>query len=198
MASEADSSGFAPTLASIDTEESLRSRPKKNPELWIHTRVPYDDEPKRYQRNEIMYCKYCTEKPHSSKSTSNFRQHIESKHGIIIPRQPGPVRTDTTQQLRELYIQLRTTNQSREVDSLALHNALDKEAITAALISLITVRNLPLRLVEWPEFHVFCRVLNPEVDGFITTAHSEVSKMIQASWYSQKDIVRKKVQAAIS
>src|SRR5207249_2339473 len=83
-------------------------------------------------------------------------------------------------------------------DSLALQNALDKEAITAALISLITVRNLPLRLVEWPEFHVFCRVLNPEVDGFITTAHSEVSKMIQASWCSQKDIVRKKLQAAIS
>jgi len=43
-----------------------------------------------------------------------------------------------------------------KVDSLVLKNALNKEAITAALISLITVQNLLLQLVKWPEFHAFC------------------------------------------
>jgi hypothetical protein len=69
-------------------------------------------------------------------------------------------------------MQLRTKHDYTEVDSLTLKNALNKEAITAALISLITVQNLPLQLVKWPEFHVFCRVLNPEVEGFITTTHT--------------------------
>ena len=41
-------------------------------------------------------------------------------------------------------MQLRTKHNYIEVDSLALKNALNKEAIMAALISLITVRNLPL------------------------------------------------------
>jgi hypothetical protein len=70
--------------------------------------------------------------------------------------------------------------------------------IVTVLISLITVRNLFFRIVEWPEFHVFCRVLNSEIDGYITTAHSEVGKMIQNSWILQKDVVRKKLQSAIS
>jgi hypothetical protein len=109
MASEADLSILSPTLPSIDTEESTGSR-KRDINLWIHTRPPYEDEPKRYQRNEIMYCKHCTEKSHGSKSTSNFRQHLESKYKIIVPAQLGSVRAITETQFRELYIQFRTTN----------------------------------------------------------------------------------------
>jgi hypothetical protein len=180
MASEADSSILSPTLPSVDTEKSTESK-KKNISLWMHTRSPYEDELKRYRKNEIMYCKYCTEISHGLKSTSNFRQYLDSKHEIIVPAQLGSIRTTTKTQLRKLYIKLRTTNQTIEVNSLAFRNALDKEAITAALISLITVQNLPFRIVEWPEFYVFCRVLNPEINGYITTAHSEVGKMIQNS-----------------
>jgi len=85
-----------------------------------------------------------------------------------------------------------------EVDSLVLKNALNKEAITATLISLITVQNLPLQLVKWPEFHTFCQVLNPEVEGFITTAHTQVRKKIKESWELTKNIIQKKLQSAIS
>jgi hypothetical protein len=62
---------------------------------------------------------------------------------------------------------------------------------------LITVRNLFFRIVEWPEFHVFCRVLNSEIDGYIIIAHSEIGKIIQNLWILQKDVVRKKLQLAI-
>ena len=41
-------------------------------------------------------------------------------------------------------MQLCTKHDYTEVNSLTLKNALNKEAITAAFISLITVRNLPL------------------------------------------------------
>jgi hypothetical protein len=128
-----------------------------------------------------MYCKHCTEKSHSLKSTSNFRQHLKNKYKIIVPAQLGFVRATTETQFRELYIQLRTINQIIEINSLAFRNALDKEAIAAALISLITVRNLLFKIIKWPEFHVFCRVLNSEINSYITTAHSEVGKIIQNS-----------------
>ena len=68
-------------------------------------------------------------------------------------------------------MQLYTKYNYIEVNSLILKNAFNKEAIIAALISLITVQNLLLRLIKWPEFYIFCRVLNLEVEGFIITTY---------------------------
>ena len=55
---------------------------------------------------------------------------------------------------------------------------LDKDIIHKALVLLIVIQNLSFNIIKWPEFHVFCQVLNPEVDNFITTAHSEITKKI--------------------
>jgi hypothetical protein len=66
------------------------------------------------------------------------------------------------------------------------------------LISLIVTRSLPFRVVEWPEFHTFCQVLNPESRQFVTTTHSQVRNKLEESWISHKDIVRRKLQSAIS
>ena len=41
-------------------------------------------------------------------------------------------------------MQLHIKHNDTEVDSLTLKNALNKETITATLISLITIQNLPL------------------------------------------------------
>ena len=46
---------------------------------------------------------------------------------------------------------------------LTLQNTLNQEAITIALVSLITIRRLLFRIVKWLEFYVFYRVLNLEV-----------------------------------
>jgi hypothetical protein len=51
----------------------------------MHIRLPYEDELKRYRKNEIIYYKYCTEISHGSKSISNFRQYLDSKYKIIVP-----------------------------------------------------------------------------------------------------------------
>jgi hypothetical protein len=53
-------------------------------------------------------------------------------------------------------------------------------------------------MVEWPEFYVLLQLINPKVDGHITTAHLIVSKKIYNSWLSQKDIVRKRLQSALT
>jgi len=66
------------------------------------------------------------------------------------------------------------------------------------LVLLIVVQNLSFQMVEWPEFHTFCQVLNPESDDFITTAHSQIGKKITQAFQLHKDTVLKKLQLALS
>jgi hypothetical protein len=59
----------------------------------MHIRPPYENKLKRYRKNEIIYYKYCIETSHDLKSTSNFRQYLDSKYKIIILAQLGTIRT---------------------------------------------------------------------------------------------------------
>jgi hypothetical protein len=52
--------------------------------------------------------------------------------------------------------------------------------------------------MEWPEFHAFCQVLNPQSKDVITIAHSQVIKKIEESWNLYKDIIRRTLQSAVS
>ena len=63
---------------------------------------------------------------------------------------------------------------------------------------MIVVRGLAFRAVEWPELHVLCQTLNLEAKDFIVTAHSTVAKKIEDSWIYHQDVVRRKLQSAIS
>jgi len=85
------------------------------------------------------------------------------------------------------------SGQTEEIDAQVFRKHLNQDTINEALVSLVVVRNLPFRIVEWPEFHTLCQVLNPESSDFITTAHSEVGKKIEESFIYHKDIVRRKL-----
>jgi hypothetical protein len=127
-----------------------------------------------------------------------MRNHLNSKHQIIVESAPGPVQTATINQLQQLYIRAESSGQTETIDVQVLRKVLDQGIINEALISLIIVRNLPFRLVEWPEFRTFCQVINPQSTDYITMAHSQIPKKIHQLWQSQKDIVRKKLQSALS
>jgi hypothetical protein len=83
--------------------------------------------------------------------------------------------------------------QTEEIDAQVFQKQLDQNIINEALVSLIVVRNLPFQMVEWPEFHTLCQVLNPKSDSFITTAHSQIGRKIKEAWQTHKDIVQKKL-----
>ena len=69
-------------------------------------------------------------------------------------------------------------NETDEFNSKVLRRVLNKEVINQALTNLIVVRNLPFRIIEWPEFHVFYQALNRESNDYITIAYLEVSRII--------------------
>ena len=194
--SEVGSSLLPPstTQDSVKTGSKKSKRGRSAHTTWVHTRTARDGEDSR-----LKFCIHCTvPPPYSTSVSTNMRGHLESKHGIIVDRTLGPIQVETVRQLQQLYTQAQSSDQTEAIDTQAYRKCLDHDAINEALITLIIVRNLPFRVVEWPEFHALCQVLNPESSDFITTAHSQITKKIEQSWQARKDVVRKKLQSAVS
>ena len=173
-------------------------------ETWKYARPPYENEKKEQKGNQLWYCLPCSSASASPSSiystyvTTNLRRHLKSKHGIDISPQPGAVGGELDQEFSRVWSKIKQENRTEEFAKCILQDVLSKDDINEALTSLITVRNLPSRLVEWPEFHSFCSFLNPEAKSILSTAHSTIPKLIQSSFEISKDIVRKKLQSAIS
>ena len=94
------------------------------------------------------------------------------------------------QQLKQLYHQAKANSKADEFNTEILEACLDKSVITEALISLIVVQNLSFALVEWPEFHTLCQVLNRASEGKITTSHSGVANKVKEAWDKYKDVIQ--------
>ena len=137
----------------------------------------------------VKYCNYCTD-PNTliyfSSISSNMRKHLKSKHAIVVKVTPGQIQTKTLQQLQQLYLKAESSSQTEEIDAQVFENHLDQDVINEALVSLIVVQNLPFQMVEWPEFHTLCQVLNPKSDTFITTAHSMIGIKIAQAFQTHK------------
>jgi hypothetical protein len=101
----------------------------------------------------------------------------------------GQVQTAVLEQLEQLYLQAKLSGQTEAIDAQVFKKQLNQNIINEALVSLIVVQNLPFQMVEWPEFHTFCQVLNPKSDSFITTAHSQIQQKIQEAWQTHKNTV---------
>jgi hypothetical protein len=127
-----------------------------------------------------------------------MRKHIERNHKIQVELTPSRIQTTTLQQLKQLYLKAESSSQTSKVDTQVFRKQLDQDVINEALISLIVVQNLPFTAVEWPEFHTFCQVLNPESKDAITTTHSQVKNKIKKAYEIHKDTVRKKLQSALT
>ena len=79
-----------------------------------------------------------------------------------------------------------------------LKAVLDKRVISEALVDLIVSNNLPFRAVEWPAIHTLLKACNPAIDREVISSHSEVSTKIHSLFDSSKDILRKRLQLAMS
>jgi len=195
MESEANSSLLEHSLTqdSVQTGTQKSKQPRSAATTCAHTRTAHDNEDSRYK-----YCIHCTTSPYGTSVTTNMRAHLQSKHGVIVDRTLGQIQATTIQQLQQPYLQAMSTGQTEVIDTRVFRKFLNQDVIDEALVALVVVRNLPFHLVEWPEFHTLCQALNPESHDFLPTAHSEIPKKIKQSWQAHKDIVRKKLQSAIS
>ena len=148
---------------------------------------------------QIWYCIYCKgDTVYSSDVTTNFRRHLHTKHSIEVFPESSPLKIEIAEQFQKLWRRVKEEGRTEEIGNEIFEKYLDQEVVNEALVSLIVVRNLPSRVVEWPEFHALCLALNPQASTKLKTAHSTIPQLIQTSFQVSKDIVRRKLQSAIS
>jgi len=187
------------SMTSVASESALSdTKTKTTSKLRDHICPPPPDKPDRDEVGRpFIYCKHCPSTPYGSVVATNFRGHFK-KHGIFVETRQNTILATASDELVQLYNKLSITGQVEEVETKVLKKVLHREIIDEALVSLVVVRNLPFSLAEWPEFHTFCKTLNPQATSHLTTTHKTISTMIDTSWQIHKDIVRKKLQSAVS
>jgi hypothetical protein len=82
-----------------------------------HSRPPREDEPTHKAKNRMLHCKYCPS--YGAQNTSNFKQHLLSKHGIV-PGASRAVDSPSSLTLQNLYNQASATNQTSGLDTQIL------------------------------------------------------------------------------
>jgi hAT family C-terminal dimerisation region len=137
-------------------------------------------------------CRYC-DPPYSTTVHTNFKNHLRKSHQITV----FPKETRTIERARAQLTRIYTGASSQiaaEIDQKILEEFLQQDVIDEALIRLLTVRRLPLRLLEWPEFHAFCQTLNPYASSYLNQSHSALPKKIEKSFERAKVIVRSQLE----
>jgi hypothetical protein len=181
---------------SLDLESSRSS--KRTAATWTYTRIGRSD---RTEDPTKRYCLLCEKENlspiYSTTVTTNLKLHLKGVHNITIEQETSRLHVKTQEQLQQLYLRAELSGHTSEIDTKVFKRYLDQDVIIEALISLITIRSLPFRIVEWPEFHAFCQVLNPESKSVLTTTHSNVRTKLKDSWLSHKDVVRRKLQSTL-
>ena len=187
---DADSS-----LAPSDAVSSSNTKVRSAHTTWAHAREARGQEPVFQAGRRLLYCIHCD--TYSSSVTTNFRSHLRSKHGIHIT-EVRPAEVAVAEKLQALYRSAKSEGTAKSLQQEVLEDELDRDVILEALTALIISESLPFRLVESPEFQVFCQTLNRQSKQHIITAHSSIPGLIDKSWLEKKDIIRRKVQSASS
>jgi hypothetical protein len=105
-----------------------------------------------------------------------------------------------TEQLENIFSrveQKRITKLKAEEEEI-LRAAINKKVFHEALVQLITLRNLPHRMVEWAEFQALLATINYTVDEVLVTAHSTISKLIDHSFVIHEEILKEKLRNSLS
>jgi hypothetical protein len=112
----------------------------------------------------------------------------------------GSVTEQTEQSLREINRVSADREQERVIQGQyeLLRQVINQKKVNEALARLITRRNLPHNMVEWPEFRAFCAVLNPESLDFISQSHSSVPRLIARSYRAHQIRLREVLAEAQS
>jgi hypothetical protein len=100
--------------------------------------------------------------------------------------------------MRQLYRQAQASGDIKDFDLEVLKSCLSPAVIIEALVTLIVIRNLSYIIMEWPEFHTLCQVLNIASEGKITTSHSIIAIKVKEAWVKHKDVVRRAFQLTVS
>lgn len=205
----ASTSGELSVLPSTEISSVFSDRVYGNPRkrkttsnVWAHTREPYNSEPERcHRKNErIYYCRHCNDPPYSSAVSTTFRHHLFKVHGIELEAQEHPIKRQRDLLIQDAFTKASSIAASKRsaVEEEVLRATINEKAVLEALVRLVTVRNLPYNCSAWPELHAFIASFNPAAKDVISLSHGSIQKLVSRSYYTHKDVLRKKLQSSPS
>jgi hypothetical protein len=182
------------TDSSTNASESARpgkrrkKERKRNP-VWNYARkarrgIEHEKERSGQSWRKVFYCVFPDCEAYSTLSTVSAQLHLRSKHNIDLnntTRAPS-IRAQPT--IRSaLQRQHEERHQKDEKLALfALQKAADPASIHQNLLRLIINRDLPLSLVEWPEFHALVQSINSEASKVIWKSHNTTASKVEKTF----------------
>ncbi|KAF1988405.1 hypothetical protein K402DRAFT_391639, partial [Aulographum hederae CBS 113979] len=176
------SNTFEETTETVHSLASTRNSRKSSP-VHQHCRPPTSDERKEKPESKWIWCKYCSN--YSAQSTTNMKQHLQRIHEINVDlKADSSIRSGATETVEALYAKLLLQlNDSRnDLDQEILRRIIDQKIVEQTLLDLIIIRRLPFSCVEWPEWHAFVQVINPQGNTFMPTSHNTIKQRIE-TWF---------------
>jgi hypothetical protein len=202
LGSDCDITPDLQTEATSTTTSATKSKSrgrKQTSIVWEHSREPQNGEQVRENGIRAWYCKYCTDIPYRTFSTSSARNHLKTKHEVTIDRQERAIKATSDQLLDDIFRRSRISKSDQEeIEHKALKNAINTEVLRHALAILIVTEDLSLRIVESPSLHALLKAANPVLDREILSSHGAIVNHISTLFLSHKDTVMKMLQSAIS
>jgi hypothetical protein len=192
MSSEIEVSSSFQSESSSLTLQSRRTSPIHN-----YTRKPVGDEPKRDEKDNLLY--YCKWDHRSYSSTNGLWVHLKSEHGIEKPtasRTKSDIAEENINQQYQALVEKGETEGLKALDDDVLERSINQKLVDLALLDLIIVRRLPFSIVEWDEFHQFCKALNRKSPSHIPSSHNTITSRIKDHFPECQDIVRKVLQSS--
>lgn len=193
----------APLSESSDAEpgyDKPRKKRRLNPELWDYSRSPKGSEQLRDKHyHEIYYCKLC-EAYRGSPNAQRFREHLARKHHVYVGKTSNSrQKISFASAIKDIFakqaekLEGRDTEQERQLQS-----AIQQSQLEEACVRLITVRNLPHSILDWPEFWSVILAVNYTSKSIIKLTRKSVPKLIEATFLHHFEQLKKKLGKALS
>jgi len=198
---EGDNSCLASQASTTDNDEiPRRMKPKQNEELWSHTRKAKGSEEVRNKHyHQIYYCKYCTSYK-GSPNAERFRTHLLKDHGThVSSTPPGPTKTAFNNTIVDILGKQITSEEKQNlIKEITLQAAIKIPEFKEACARLITVRNLPFSLLDWPEFWAVILSVNYVAKETLKFARKDVLKLIESTYILHREELIKKLKNSLS
>lgn len=180
--------------------EPSRKRKRLNDALWAETRLLKAGEAVRDKhRHEIYYCKHCT-KYKGTTNAQRFRDHLLSEHRVRIEAtQQSEKRTAYNNTIVDIFGKQMERHAGRNIEQeKLLKSAIQEPEFKEACTRLITVRNLPHSLLDWPEFWACILSVNYMATDTLKLARDDVPKLISSTYYLHRTELLNKLQKSLS
>ena len=197
---EDDTSSYLASQASTTDNDKIvhQNRRKGNKELWSHTRdVKGSKEAKNKHKQQIYYCKHCNSYK-GSPNAKRFRNHLKS-HGISVSSTPlGPMRRAFDNTIVDIFGKQISLQEKNQIEENTLQAAIKVPEFKEACARLVTVRNLPCSLLDWPEFWAVILSVNHMAKETLKLARHDVPKLIESTYILHRQKLIEKLKSSLS